>query len=106
MLDPLQAKHFFFRKLWSKRLCQLQEQEQEKHIASPTLEILLTFALKSPSIPALKQEFRRWASVSEVGLGEGGGSALPVKIHPPRSDFKPLNHSVHVLAGDLLLPSS
>lgn len=74
MLDPLQAKQlFFFMKFWSKWLCQLQEQEQEKHVALPTLENRLTFPLKYPSIPALKQEFRRWASVSEVGLGKEEG---------------------------------
>ncbi|EOB08808.1 hypothetical protein Anapl_02297 [Anas platyrhynchos] len=37
------------RKFRSKWLCQLQEQEQEKHIASPTLEIRLTFEIPEHS---------------------------------------------------------
>jgi len=40
------------------------------------------------------------------GAGEGGGGALSVKIHPPLSSFRPLNHSSHTLPRHLLLPSS
>lgn len=43
------------------------------------LEILLTFPLKYPSMPALKQESGRWASMSEVGPGKEEGMPFLAK---------------------------